>query len=294
MRRLPSLRALQAFEAAARLGGFVPAAAELHVTPGAVSQQVKALEEQLGTALFVRRPRSLALTEAGRRFLPVLSDAFDAMAAAAGRLATPAPASTLTLALPARFAVGWLLPRLEHWRRAMPEIDLRLATSVGDAPELAGTDAALRLGRGGWGGDGCCFLFAEALVALCGPAQAAALRAGGGLAAATLLVADARAGLWEAWSEAVRPGQPLPESRRRFSDESLLVQAAQNGLGVALADRHLVQRQLDRAELVEPLGLPPWRPGTAWHLAWPRGRPPDGPLRSLLDWLLGQAEVPEA
>ena len=111
-RPLPPLNGLRAFEAAARLGSFAAAAAELGVTPGAVSQQVRALEARLGVALFARRPQSLAPTEAARALLPALSEALDGIAAAVRRLASEAAAALpLRVAAPAGFAAGFLLPR---------------------------------------------------------------------------------------------------------------------------------------------------------------------------------------
>src|SRR5262245_24960548 len=124
MRRLPPLNSLRAFEAAARREGFVAAAAELNVTPAAISQQVKALEAYLGVTLFERRPRSLVLTERGRFYLPALSRALDEMAAATAALMAPRRAISLTLAAPTAFAAGWLLPRLPGFRDRHPEIDL--------------------------------------------------------------------------------------------------------------------------------------------------------------------------
>src|SRR5438045_4130742 len=119
-RKLPPLGGLRAFEAAARHGSMAAAAAELGVTAGAVSQQVKALEDHLGLGLFERRPQSLALTAAGRRYAAPLTDAFDAIAAATRRLAVPQSRTVITVAMPTLFAVGWLMPRLDRFHSGHP------------------------------------------------------------------------------------------------------------------------------------------------------------------------------
>jgi LysR family glycine cleavage system transcriptional activator len=155
-RKLPPLGGLRAFEAAARHSSFAAAAAELGVTPGAVSQQVKALEDHLGVILFERRPQSLVLTAAGRGYAAPLSDAFDAIAAATRRLVPARRRTVLTLVMPTVFAVGWLLPRLDRFQAAHPAIELRLRSSHRTAaPGIEGVDAAIRHGRAGWGDATC-------------------------------------------------------------------------------------------------------------------------------------------
>ncbi|MGO8915781.1 MAG: LysR family transcriptional regulator, partial [Stellaceae bacterium] len=129
-RTLPPLNGLRAFEAAARLGSFAAAGDELGVTPGAVSQQVRALEARLGLALFERRPQSLAPTRPARELLPVLTEALDAIAAAAARLQPLATAAApLRLACPAGFAAGFLLPRLDRLQQRAPGIALTLSAT---------------------------------------------------------------------------------------------------------------------------------------------------------------------
>src|SRR5262245_50691136 len=128
-RRLAHLNALQAFEATARLGTFVAAAAEMGVTPAAVGQQVRLLEEYFATALFERPGKKLALSHAGRAVLPDIRDAFDRLAQATDRLRNSRRAPLVTITLPPSFASKWLVPRLERFRLAHPEVDLRLDTT---------------------------------------------------------------------------------------------------------------------------------------------------------------------
>jgi DNA-binding transcriptional LysR family regulator len=123
------LNALRAFEAAARHASFTHAAEELHVTQAAVSHQVKALEERLGVALFVRRPRGLEITSEGEALLPDLRDAFDRMTNALERVGRKANSGTLSVSLVTTFALGWLAPRLHRFQSKHPEIEVRMTTT---------------------------------------------------------------------------------------------------------------------------------------------------------------------
>src|SRR3954466_6931079 len=125
-RRLPPLNALKAFEAAARYESFTRAAEELCVTQGAVSHQVKALEEQLGLKLFNRERQRLAITEAGRDYLVVVRDAFDRIALGTERLLQRQSSGVLTVSTSPDFAAKWLVNRLGRFAEAHPEIDLRV------------------------------------------------------------------------------------------------------------------------------------------------------------------------
>ncbi len=147
------LNGLRAFEAAARHASFTKAAIELNVTPAALGHQVKALEERLGTPLFHRLPRGLALTDEGQALLPVLKEAFDRMAAALARFDDGRGRALLSVGAVGSFAIAWLLPRLPRFEAAHPEVDLRLSTNnnrVDIAEE--GLDFAIRFGDGAWHG----------------------------------------------------------------------------------------------------------------------------------------------
>jgi LysR family transcriptional regulator, glycine cleavage system transcriptional activator len=130
LRRLPSLNALKAFEAAARHGSFTKAADELSVTQGAVSHQVKALEGELGLRLFNRERQRLTITEAGRSYLEVVRDAFDRLAVGTNRLLQLQTSGALTVSTSPNFAAKWLVHRLGHFAEAHPEIDLRVSASL--------------------------------------------------------------------------------------------------------------------------------------------------------------------
>src|SRR5262245_22292368 len=134
--RLPSLNALRAFEAAARHQSFARAAGELHVSEGAISRHVKLLEEELGLPLFIRRARRVELTEAVRKFLPVLSKAFKAITAGVADVAAEAP--KLRLLSQPSFSIRWLIPRLDRFRRSHPAIEVKITTGIYEWPEAMG------------------------------------------------------------------------------------------------------------------------------------------------------------
>lgn len=289
-RKLPPLGGLRAFEAAARLGSMVAAAAELGVTPGAVSQQVRALELGLGVALFERRPQSLALTPAGRSYAAPLTDAFDAIAAATRRLAPPPRRTVVTIAMPALFAVGWLMPRLDRFHARHPAIELRLRSSHRAAePGTEGVDAAIRHGRAGWGDAVCIYLFNDALLPVCSPAYAPARLPP--LAGHTLLVAETAADLWPGWC-AANGATDEPARRLVLGDDGLVIQAALNGLGVGLVDRRLAEEPLREGRLVVAAEAAPLVRGTAWYLVAPADRAAEPPFAALARWLLAEADGP--
>src|SRR5437588_11487857 len=170
LRRLPPLNALKAFEAAARSESFTRAAEELHVTPGAVSQQVKALEATLGLKLFNRERQRLAITEAGRDYLAVVRDAFDQIAAGTERLVRRQRSGVLTVSVSLDFAAKWLVNRLGRFAETHPEIDLRISATdhhVDFARE--DVDLAVRHGDGNWPGLETVRLSSEQLFAVCSP-----------------------------------------------------------------------------------------------------------------------------
>src|SRR6185312_11733495 len=168
--RLPPLNALRAFEAAARHESFTRAAAELFVTQGAVSHQVKALETQLGVRLFNREPQGLVLTEAGKDYLAAVRDGFDRIALGTERLLQRQNAGVLTVSTSPDFAAKWLVHRLGHCAEAQREIDLRVSATLHHVDfAREEVDLAVRHGEGNWPGLDTVRLSAEQLFAVCSP-----------------------------------------------------------------------------------------------------------------------------
>ena len=164
------LNALRAFEASARHLSFTRAAQELNVTQAAVSQQVRALEERLGTPLFRRLPRGLNVTDEGRALLPVLSDAFGRIEAVLKQFEGGHFHEVLTVGVVGTFAVGWLMPRLKAFRETHPFVELRLLThnNLVD-PASEGLDFAIRFGAGIWPATHNALLLDAPLAVLCAP-----------------------------------------------------------------------------------------------------------------------------
>src|SRR5262247_2653293 len=153
LRRLPALNALKSFEAAARHESFTRAAEELNVTQGAVSHQVKALEQELGVKLFNRERQRLVITESGRQYLAVVRDALDRIAVGTDRLVQRQTSGALTISTSPDFAAKWLVHRLGRFAEAHPDIDLRVSATMHHV-DLAREqiDLAVRHGEGNWGG----------------------------------------------------------------------------------------------------------------------------------------------
>ncbi|MEM6903860.1 MAG: LysR family transcriptional regulator, partial [Pseudomonadota bacterium] len=167
---LPPLNSLRAFEAAARLGGFVAAAGELNVTPAAISQQVKQLEAHLSTQLFDRRPRGLALTAAGQQLLPDLTKGLAHMSRAVGSLAAEMLAGPLRIGAEPTPAIAWLVPRLGNFLSAHPEIELTINTAYPTPhPSSGEVDISLRYGRGRYPGMVTTLLMTEEVFPVCAP-----------------------------------------------------------------------------------------------------------------------------
>src|SRR5689334_19797925 len=202
MRRLPPLNALKAFEAAARSQNFTRAAEELRVTQGAISQQVKALEDTLGLKLFTRERQRLALTEAGREYLGVVRDALDRIALGTDRLVQRQRGGVLTISTSPDFAAKWLVHRLGRFAESHPAIDLRVSASMHHVDfAREDVDLAVRHGDGQWPGLHVTRLCSEQLFAVCSPAMAAKLKRPQDALKLPLLHLDDRSA-WTAWLEA--------------------------------------------------------------------------------------------
>jgi DNA-binding transcriptional LysR family regulator len=266
-RRTLLLSALRAYESAARFKSIAAAAASLGVTPGAISQQVKLLEEQLGGRLFLRRPQSLELTETGTELYENLKDAFDLIESALDNATARQNRRPLNVTVPAIFASGWLFPRLKDFNRRHPDVDLRLHSSNNFMePALQGADVAVRHGRAGWGPLECIHLVADELVMV---------RARGDDSDATandtntLLVSETEPNLWEEWAE--HSHSDIAASRRLIlADDALVLQAALNGIGAALLDLRMIQGFVDSAALMVSSEGRRTEPSISAFIAWAR------------------------
>ena len=259
--RLPPLNALRAFEVAARRGGFIGAAEELHVTPAAVSHQVKSLESYLGVRLFTRLPRGLTLTETGRELLPELSRGFDHFSRAVGSLTAGELSGKLTVGSPPSLATLWLVPRLGSFLQTYPEIQVRIL-AVERPPDLNAGEADLRIpyGMGDYPGFKTRLLMRDSIFPVCAPSllNHRPLRRFADLRHHTLLqdiaidVSEPTM-TWKRWLRDAGIDSVLSGRWVEFNNSILLTEAAVRGQGVALGRLSLVRDHLATGRLMRPL-----------------------------------------
>jgi DNA-binding transcriptional LysR family regulator len=291
-RALPSLNALRAFEAAARLRSVSLAAAELHVTHGAVSRQLRALEEELGLALFERDGRGIRPSAAGHRLLEASSAAFAQISDCVAALRRPQRDAAFVLGCPGSILARWVIPRLPDLQHDLPQLTLHLAAQEGDfTPRLEGLDAALMLGQAPWPpGWQVHTLAPERIGPVFSPAmpgaQLLAQQPPGALHEHALLHTRSRPQAWPTW--AMRNGIDHQRLHYGTGFEHLyyLLEAAVAGLGVAIAPQPLVAEELARGRLVAPWGFVDT--DGSWGLCTTRGGDPRVEL--LAQWLQRQLQ----
>ncbi|HEY2021576.1 LysR family transcriptional regulator [Paraburkholderia sp.] len=290
MRPYVPLNALRAFESSARHLSFTRAALELNVTQAAVSQQVRSLEERLGTTLFRRLPRGLAMTDEGLALRPVLSDAFDRIEAVLKQFDGGHFHEVLTVGVVGTFAVGWLMPRLKSFRDAHPFVELRLRTN-NNLVDLAteGLDFAIRFGDGTWPGSLATTLLDAPLALLCTPEIAARVAQPGDLANETLL-RSYRVDDWINWFAAAGIA-PLPVRGPMFDSSRLMVEAAIQGAGIALAPALMFEREINTGRLVRPFDVEV-HAGNYW-LTCLKGKPMTPAMALFSQWIVKEAATRE-
>jgi DNA-binding transcriptional LysR family regulator len=285
MRRLPSLNGLRAFEAAARLGSFVAAGEELNVTQAAVSRMVRLLEERLGFKLFERMPNGLALTPQGRALQPGLTAAFDAIAGVTQQVAAMRSTPVLTLGVGPSFAVRWLIPRLASFYRQHPDIEVRLATGGAINPFKDDWTCGILLGDGDWPGHQAEPMFSADLFPVCARAIAQRLKKPADLAKEVLLEVQHSPEEWPLWLAAARVKLRANTLGPRFDNYAMALQAAVDGLGVAIGLRPYVEDDLASGRLVAPFKLAVPK-GQAWYLVHRPFRQDDAALVAFREWLM--------
>ena len=282
-RFLPSTAALTAFEAAARLGSATRAAAELSLTQGAVSRQIRALEDQVGVALMHREGRGLVLTPAGARYAAEVRGVLSQLGQATLALRTNPDGGTLNLSILPAFGMHWLAPRLPAFGRAHPQVTVALSTRMAPfdfAQERF--DAAIHFGREDWPGAHHMYLAAETVLAVCAPG----LLDEGPIDRQTLLHLETRPRGWARWF-AAQGMEPPTEPGMTFDQFSTMAQAAVHGLGVALLPDFVAEPYL-RAGTLE-LAAPDRQESIgSYYLVWPAARPDSAALRLFRAWLAAE------
>ena len=307
--RLPPLNALRAFEAAARHLSFKKAARELHVTAGAVSHQVKLLEEHLGMPLFRRLTRALELTPEAQAMLPHVREGLDKLVSAVSLVRAREDACALTVMAPPNFAARWLIPRLARFTDANPDLELHVASrqSMVDGAENghhlpleeAPADAPLvmvRFGDGRYPGLQVDEMFNAVYVAVCSPKLTKgprALRKPADLRHHALIHDDTvtEEGARPDWSDFLQllDVKDIDATRGpRFSDAALAVEAAIEGLGVTLAMKPLVSAEIQAGRLAIPFDVTA-RTSYSYYLVTPETQAENRSVTRFREWLLGES-----
>ncbi|MFL6304169.1 MAG: transcriptional regulator GcvA [Candidatus Sulfotelmatobacter sp.] len=289
-RHLPPLNGLKAFEAAARSESFTRAAEELNVTQGAVSHQVKALEDTLGLKLFHRERQRLILTEAGRDYLAVVRDALDRIALGTERLLQRQESGVLTVSTSPDFAAKWLVNRLGRFGEQHPDVDLRVSATTHHVDfAREDVDVAIRHGDGNWSGLHVERLYSERLFPVCSPKLVTGrnriTKTADLLKFPLLRLEDAK--LWSRLFEAAGVRATV-NSGPILNRASMLIDAAIDGQGIALARTALAAWDLIHGRLVRPIDVSLKMAHTYW-IVCPKAASSMPKISTFRDWVLAEA-----
>ncbi|MBE0614982.1 MAG: transcriptional regulator GcvA [Burkholderiales bacterium] len=297
-RNLPSLDLLRGFEAAARNLSFTKAAKELFVTQSAVSRQVKAIEDHLGVALFVRRHRALLLTEAGHELYRASAQALRQLADATARIRERDSGRALTVTATIGFASLWLIPRLADFRSQHPDIDIRIAANNNMLDlEREGIELAVRYCMPKAAPQGATKLFGEAVLPVCSPkllTRAAPLARPEDLRHHVLLHYELPGGAgpwlsWTVWLETMQLPGLKPAGSLRFIQYDQTIQAALDGQGIALGTTPLVRDLIKQGRLIAPLAGK-FESSRAYYLVLSAAAAERPEVKDFAGWLLRQAK----
>jgi LysR family glycine cleavage system transcriptional activator len=283
-RRLPSLNGLKAFEAAARHGSFASAAAEMNVSPAAVSRLVHLLEDRLRIVLFERSANRLALTAAGRVYQTGLTPLFDAIANLTAQVTSGASARVLTVGVGPTFATRWLIPRLSQFQALAPEIEVRFTTGGVAAPFRDDWTCGIKLGDGRWPGLVSEHLFRADLSPVCSPRMGDELREARDLANATLLRVAHADEDWRLWLDAAGVSRLTPHGPV-FDYYGHALQAAADGVGIAMGIRPYIDDDLKAGRLVTPFSLTVPK-GQQWYLIYREIRRDQPDFLTFRNWII--------
>lgn len=293
MRRLPPLKALPAFELAATRGSITAAAEELHLTHGAISRQIRSLEDYLGVALFRRFNRRIELTPAGMKFLPTVRKTMQLLEASATQVAARSSQGPLNVSCLATFMMRWMIPRLYAFRSAHPGIEVRLSASHEPVRLIDdGIDVAIRIGKAPWPRG----VVAQPMLAdRMGPVLAPALykshrlKRPPDLRKLVLLHTETRAQAWANWLRMTGTQGIDPGKGQHFEHSYFLLEAAIAGLGVAIASYPLVQQDLDSGRLVAPFGFV--ATGAHYCIMHAKRTPEMAKIRAFKSWIMTEARA---
>ncbi|MBT3370709.1 MAG: LysR family transcriptional regulator [Rhodospirillaceae bacterium] len=296
MRHIPSLSALKAFEAAGRHASFLGAANELNLTPGAISRQIRSLEEFIGKKFFERGHKQVHLTALGRDYLAEIKGPLGQLADASRRIREFDQNSPISICAYPTFAIRWLIPRWSALYDQYPNIDIRLTTSLNVAEFASGHyDLTIQVQGDRATRDG---LMVEKLMdvdtfPVCAPALAETILATGDLAGQTLLHAAPRVNDWKQWLDFANESEVDANSGLKFESTNLALHAAIEGLGVAIGIEALIQDELASGQLVRPFDSKR-RSHYPIQLVYPGSKTSDPLFKAIKDWLQEEAEKSRA
>src|SRR6195256_235368 len=292
MRRLLFLNGIKAFEAAARSGSFAGAGAELNVSAAAVSRMVHLLEARLGVALFERKANRLAMTAAGRAYQSGLTPIFDALASLTAQITAPSSVRVLTIGVGPSFAMKWLIPRLADFRKQEPDIEVRITTGGAAAPFGEDWSCGIKLGDGDWPGLGSGHPVPADLLPVCGPRLAAQLKRPGDLRGPSLLRVAHSPGDWPLWLKAAGVARVTARGPQ-FQYYGQALQAAVDGLGVAMGIRPYIDDDLAAGRLIAPFALTVPK-GMRWYLIYRDFQTEQRDFAAFRRWIIRAAAGPAA
>ena len=287
---MPALRAL---DAVARTGSLTRAAESLHVTHGAISHQIKALEDELGVSLVERAGRGIRLTDEGERLAAHVRGALAEITSAMREISERANPRQLTVSVVPSFAARWLLPRMRKFMASHPDIDLDVRANLSLVDfRRDDVDVAVRYGMGNWPGLVADYLMDDEFFPVCSPHLPQGVpKRPQDLARYTLLRSDDE--LWEPWFRAAGLAWPEPQRGPTFNDSAHMLQAAAEGQGIALGRRSLTGMELQNGTLVQPFTttVPSER---KFYLVYPPGFAASPKLAAFRDWLMRETKEARA
>ncbi|MCE0760773.1 transcriptional regulator GcvA [Marinobacter sp. G11] len=282
------------FEASARNLSFSGASEELFVTPSAVSHQVKTLENFLGIELFHRSNRKVTLTPQGEQYLASVKHAFDEIEMATQRLSVAQGASVVQISVAPNFLIRWLMPRMSRFRALFPDVELQINASMGLLDfNRTSTDMAVYYGNGKWDDIEVEFLRKVMLVPVCGPGllqTGPPLEMPADLANHTLIYVSKRTWEWDNWLKKAGVEFITPKGSMQLSSSQLTTAAAQENLGVALADQTLISREIESGKLVVPFDIP-LDTKKAFYLVYRKHRPLTKGMEAFRNWLMDELQA---
>ncbi len=293
MRNLPPLKALRVFDAAARHESFAGAAEELFITASAVSHQIKALEKYLGIALFSRRTRKVVLTPTGEKYFTSVKQALNELEIATQRLVASPETDIVTLSVAPNFLLRWLMPRMHRFQQQYPDVELQISAATGFIDfDNSNVDMAIRFGTGDWPDMVTHFLSRVFLIPACSPRL---LRDGRpldkpeDLKQHTLIHVSRRLYEWPQWLELAGVEYRGFGRGLHLTSNQLATAAAQEGMGVALADSTLSSDEISSGQLITPFDIQ-LDTRKSFFLVYPKGRPVSYGMQVLQDWIIREMQ----